>query len=647
MKDSQEKDVQSFDDRKLREAVSSFPLEPGVYIMRSADNNILYVGKAKQLRNRARSYFSAGRQHIKTAVLMNNVRSIECIVTSTEHEALLLENSLIKEHQPRYNINLKDSKSYPVIRITKEEFPKIFRTRRIIQDGSEYFGPFPNVQQIDIYLDLIEKLFPLRKCRGKVKPRKQPCLYYHIGRCAAVCAGKTSKEEYLDRVSQARQLLNGETDKVSSRLQQRMMKSSAELKFEDAAWCRDALKALEDLNNRQSVVDFDPETRDYIAMYRQKELCVFTVFQMRGGKLLGTESFRSRSVEDDREAIAEFIDRYYSSLKQPPRKIFTQIDFTAAEGRTPDLMSGGALPEWSGADEAAETEPAYEGGDSAGVYPDIASPENHRDSAVLNMAVENARQELSSWLRDEGDMEALEELAQILNLPAAPHRIEGFDIAQLHGKHTVAAMVHFNRGAPDKSEYRRYHIRSLKGKIDDFAAMREAVARRYTRLQNEERQMPDLILIDGGKGQVSAAKQVLGALDLDHIPLLGLAKQFEEIILPGQSESLRLPEGSPALRILQHVRDEAHRFSTGFNQLLRAKDINAGVIEQVEGIGPGKSKRLLQTFGSLEGISAADTEDIMSCAGISETAALQLKLLSKEAAEQASFAGETENSEED
>ncbi|GAB6089180.1 excinuclease ABC subunit UvrC [Spirochaeta dissipatitropha] len=585
---------------------------------------------------------------------MNNVRNIECIVTSTEHEALLLENSLIKEHQPRYNINLKDSKSYPVIRITKEEFPKIFRTRRIIQDGSEYFGPFPNVQAIDIYLDLIEKLFPLRKCRGKVKPRKQPCLYYHIGRCAAVCAGKTSKEDYLDRVDQARRLLNGEAEEVSSRLERRMTQSSAELKFEDAAWCRDALRALEDLNSRQSVVDFDPETRDYIAMYRQKELCVFTVFQMRGGKLLGTESFRSRSVEDDREAIAEFIDRYYSSLKQPPRRIFTQIDFTTPDGRIPDLMSSGPPPEWRGTDldigtteaasvpEAAETEPAYESGHSACVLPDISSPENHRDSAVLNMAVENARQELSAWLRDEGDTDALEELAEIIGLSGAPLRIEGFDIAQLHGKHTVAAMVHFFRGAPDKSEYRRYHIRSLKGKIDDFAAMREAVARRYTRLQNEEKKMPDLILIDGGKGQVSAAKQVLRALDLDHIPLLGLAKQFEEIILPGHSESLRLPEGSPALRILQHVRDEAHRFSTGFNQLLRAKDINAGVIEQVEGIGPGKSKRLLQTFGSLEGIATADTEDIMSCAGISETASLQLKLLAKEAAEQASFGEDTE-----
>lgn len=601
--------AQAFDDERLRSSVADFPLESGVYVMRNHDNTVLYVGKAKNLRNRVKSYFTAGARHIKTAVLMKHVRSIEYIVTSTEHEALLLENSLIKRYQPRYNIDLKDSKSYPVIRITNETFPRVFRTRRIIQDGSEYFGPFPNVHAIDIYLDLIEKLFPLRKCRGAVKPKTQPCLYYHIGRCAAVCAGKTTQSSYNQRVDAIRRLLNGETKEITQTLTERMKKASNELRFEEAAWCRDVLNAIEQLSSPQSVVDFNPDTRDYIALHRQKELCVFTVFQMRGGKLLGTESFRARSVEDDTDAVAEFLERYYTTLKAPPKYVYSQL--AIAEDITDGLAAG----------MAAEQPPEY------GV------PDTRRDSAILQMAAENARQELANWLRSEGDDQALQELADVLNLPTTPRRIEGFDIAQLHGHHTVAAMVSFLQGAPDKGQYRRYHIRTTAGKIDDYAAMREVVARRYTRLANEQKPLPDLILIDGGRGQVNAAKQVLRALDLDAVPVVGLAKQFEEVILPERREALRLPDGSPPLRILQHVRDEAHRFSTGFNQLLRGKDIGLKVLEQVQGVGPGKSKMLLQTFGSLPGIAAAPVEDIMNCAGLREAAALQIKLSAQEAVE--------------
>ncbi|MFW5800794.1 MAG: excinuclease ABC subunit UvrC [Spirochaeta sp.] len=621
---------QGFDTERLRDSVADFPLQPGVYIMRDTESTVLYVGKAKQLRNRVRSYFSVGGRHIKTAVLMNHVHRIEYILTATEHEALLLENSLIKQHQPRYNINLKDSKSYPVIRITNEAYPRVFRTRRIVQDGSEYFGPFPNVHAIDMYLDLIEKLFPLRKCRGPIRKRSQPCLYYHIGRCAAVCAGKTGQKEYTDRVAQIRKILNGDTQEVEQQLQGRMEQASTELRFEEAAWCRDVLRVIAELRNGQSVVDFDPETRDYIALHRQKELCVFTVFQMRGGKLLGTESFRSRSVEDDDEATTEFLLQYYTTLKHPPRTIYCQMQLaqdTAAEltQAWKSLQSGGQkLPA------VAEQSPEYGDGEKH-TGTEIRTPVEKRDSAILNMAVENARQELSTWLRSEGDIDSLRELAAVLDLASPPLRIEGFDIAQLHGTHTVAAMVSFYRGAPDKPRYRRYHIRTTKGKIDDYAAMREVVARRYTRLANENLQMPDLILIDGGKGQVNAAKHVLRALDLDSIPVIGLAKQFEEIILPDQPDPLRLPDGSPPLRVLQYVRDEAHRFSTGFNQLLRGKDVGLKVLEQVDGIGPEKSKRLLKTFGSLKGIAAAAAEDIMSCVGVRESAALQLKLTAEDA----------------
>ncbi len=602
---------QVFHNEELKKDVSNFPLLPGVYIMRNAEKIILYIGKAKELRKRVRSYFSSTTSHIKTAVLMRQVVEIEYIVTSSEQEALLLENTLIKRHQPRYNIDLKDSKSYPVIRITKEAFPRIFRTRMMSKNDDSYYGPYPNTQMVDMYLKIIERMYPLRKCRGRVKKRQNPCLYFHIGRCAGACAGKISQKDYLERVEKARMLLEGSSAEAEAQLQKGMDQASQELRFEDAAWYRDALNSLHEIQQQQSVIDFDPESRDYIGFQRQEELCVFTVLQMRNGRLLGSESFRSRSVEDDQDAMAEFISRYYSTLASPPRSMYTSIqlsdDFKLA---------------------AAESSPPYaEAQDTPAREPTAIKPaESTRDTAVLNMATENARQDLANWLRSEGDVSSLKELAAVLKLPQPPLRIEGFDIAQLQGKHTVASMVSFYRGAPDKSNYRRFHIRSLKGAIDDYEAIREAVARRYTRLVNEGKPLPDLILIDGGRGQVNAAKAILQALDLEKIPLVGLAKRLEEIILPDSKEILRLPEGSPPLQVLQYVRDEAHRFATGFNQQLRSGDISASILESVDGIGPAKSGRLLETFGSLKAIAQAKSEDLMSCASISEGTALQLIL---------------------
>lgn len=589
----------STEDTTLRETAARFPPEPGVYFMRDGRGTVLYVGKAKNLRNRVRSYFS-GDKDIKTRVLVRRISGIEYIVTKSEYEALLLENTLIKKHSPRYNINLKDGKSYPVIRITAEEFPRIFRTRRMIQDGSEYFGPFPAVQMLDTYLELVEKLFPLRKCKGRLKKRDHPCLYYHIGRCPAPCAGKISRKDYMKQVEGIRKLLSGETAGVIAGLKRQMNGASRRLDFEKAARLRDAIKAVGELEREQTVVDFDEESRDYIDYAVRDNLCTFVVFQMRGGKLLGRDLFRTGAWDTEEAVLEQFLLQYYFDPSRVAGTIYLR--------RTPG--------EW--------TVPDYfrrELGRDILFLP----AETRRDLSVLNMVRENAEHDLRKRLHDMGNLPALEDLKALLDLRRVPLRIEGFDIAQLSGKHTAASMVSFLRGIPDRKSYRKFHIRTLGGEIDDFEAVREAVARRYTRVRNEGGEKPDLVLIDGGKGQVGAARGILDALGLDDVPVVGLAKRNEEIFLPGRKDPVLLPEGTPALRILQAVRDEAHRFATGFNKKLREKTLSLEVITSVPGIGEVRGRKILRKYGSREGIAEAAGYDIAKTAGISLEAAETLR----------------------
>lgn len=589
----------STEDTTLRETAARFPPEPGVYFMRDGRGTVLYVGKAKNLRNRVRSYFS-GDKDIKTRVLVRRISGIEYIVTKSEYEALLLENTLIKKHSPRYNINLKDGKSYPVIRITAEEFPRIFRTRRMVQDGSEYFGPFPAVQMLDTYLELVEKLFPLRKCKGRLKKRDHPCLYYHIGRCPAPCAGKISRKDYMKQVEGIRKLLSGETAGVIAGLKRQMNGASRRLDFEKAARLRDAIKAVGELEREQTVVDFDEESRDYIDYAVRDNLCTFVVFQMRGGKLLGRDLFRTGAWDTEEAVLEQFLLQYYFD----PSRVAGTIYLRRIPG------------EW--------TVPDYfrrELGRDILFLP----AENRRDLSVLNMVRENAEHDLRKRLHDMGNLPALEDLKALLDLRRVPLRIEGFDIAQLSGKHTAASMVSFLRGIPDRKSYRKFHIRTLDGEIDDFEAVREAVARRYTRVRNEGGEKPDLVLIDGGKGQVGAARGILDALGLDDVPVVGLAKRNEEIFLPGRKDPVLLPEGTPALRILQAVRDEAHRFATGFNKKLREKTLSLEVITSVPGIGEVRGRKILRKYGSREGIAEAAGYDIAKTAGISLEAAETLR----------------------
>lgn len=579
----------------LRKQIKDFPLQPGVYLMKDEQKKIIYIGKAVKLRNRVRSYFS-GEKDIKTKTLVRKIHFIDHIVTKSEYEALLLENNLIKKWNPRYNINLKDGKSYPVIRITTEDFPRVFRTRNIINDKSQYYGPYPDVKVLDDTLSLIKNMLPLRRCR-RLRKRESPCLYYHMGKCSGPCAGLISKEDYRVLVNKARAVLTGRTAGLEKELMKEIKVLAETLEFEKAAELRDSLIALQMLQTEQKVEDFEEDSRDYIGVDSSGTYYSFAVFQMRKGKLLGKESYRSEYYGSEQDATQEFLLRYYGS----PDKDFPARVFLSLKDRT--LIQDYLSQEVRGAEKMV-----------------LEIPRSKRDQAVLNMAIENARSDLARKLQDLGNIPALEDLQMVLNLKKLPRRIEGFDIAQLDGHFTVSSLISFKDGNPDRKNYRHYNIRSLDGGIDDFKAISEAVARRYTRLMNEKKEMPDLILIDGGKGQVSAAVSVLDALGLK-IPLIGLAKKEELIFLPGEKDAIDLPEGDRALRVLQHVRDETHRFATSHNQKLRKKQISLNSLENIPGIGPARSKKLLVGFGSMENLYAAKVEEISNTAGVSLEAA--------------------------
>lgn len=587
---------------KFRAYVRQAPDAPGVYIMRDANETIIYVGKAKILKNRLLSYFT-GKKEAKTRHLVSKVTSIEWVLAGSEYEALLLENNLIKEHSPQYNINLKDGKTYPSIRITNEEFPRVFRTRRIINDGSEYFGPFPSAETIDIYLDLIKRLFPLRRC-VTLKKRDSPCMYYHIGRCPAPCAGKISHADYMDRVDQVRKLLSGDTASLVASLKTKMEAASAEFRFEEAARLRDAVRAVEQFVGKSTVQDLDIESRDYVAWHGDGDLLSIVVFRMREGRMRGRDSYLSPLVSTEEEALQTFLTTYYDAENPPPSHIYLMksVESAAVRKYLRSLIAIG-------------------GGKGQARRVAFILPREQPHAATMQLALQNAKEELVKRRRETGDLQALMELRSLTGLSEIPRRIEGFDIAHLSGKYTVASLVSFRNGVPDKKNYRYFKIKSLNGAIDDFGAMREAVARRYTRLINEEAELPNLILVDGGAGQVSAAKEILDDLGLD-CDLAGLAKKNEEIYLPGRSEPIILPKDSPALRVLVAVRDETHRFATGLSKKLRATDLRFSRLQAVPGIGEKRAKKLLKEYGSLKAIAAAQPDDIARKAGIKpETAA--------------------------
>ncbi len=581
-----------------KEQARALPHLPGVYLMRNSAGTIIYVGKAKDLRKRVTSYFLSGR-NAKTAALVRKIHTIDHIITGNEYEALVLENNLIKEHRPHYNIDLKDGKSYPMIRITHEEFPKVFKTRRIIKDGSEYFGPFPDATRLEQYLELINKMFPLRRCSIPLRKRPRPCLYYHIGRCCGPCSGMVTKEQYNTYIDRIRDLLNGKDEALKKQIHDEMVVASKNMQYETAASKRDLLQAMETVTVQQTVQDFVQESRDYAAIEMRSPLCTVSIMQMRDGKLMGKALYRAETFGDETETLLNFLIQYYADGETLPESLYVshEIDVDLVQRYFSEQLKSNV---------------------------EVHVPRDGKHFRILRMAAENASRDVEKRLKGRDNTKALEELQEVLELPELPSLIEGFDIAQLSGKYTVASLISFRDGNPDPKNYRRFNIRSLEGKIDDYESMREAVARRYTRVLNENLEHPGLLLIDGGKGQVNAAKEILDGLGIEDIPVVGLAKDIEEIVFSDDRPSLILPEDSEGLRVLIAVRDECHRFATAANQLQRSKDATFALLESVDGIGPQRSRHIMQTFGTMEEILSRTPEKIAQEASIPLTVAQRL-----------------------
>ncbi len=583
----------------LHQTALEAPSVSGVYLWRNAENTVIYVGKAKNLKNRLSSYF-AGNKDLKTRLLVSAAASIEYITTENEYEAFLLENNMIKKYSPRYNINLKDGKSYPVIRITNEDFPRLFKTRNILHDGSTYFGPYPDAGALDSFIDTLYQIYPLRHCKV-LRQRESPCLYYHIGQCKAPCCSRISKESYNEFFGEITRLLEGKGVETRKKLEEEMKRASKSLNFEKAARIRDGLSALSILQKQNVVEGFDSEDRDYIAYHRDGELVSFTVLKIREGKLLGRDNYRVKSLNEEDELIGEFMNVYYSAKDEVPPSIYvpTQRDYEIVQ-------------EW-----ILRTL----GSDSRLVVVDNDSEKKH--VAAMNMAFHNAKEDILRRLRERSDLPALEELRELLGLKKLPVRIEGFDIAHIGGKFPVASLVSFYNGNPDKKNYRYFRLKTTDGYIDDFQSMREATSRRYTRLLNEQADFPDLILIDGGIGQVNAVKGVLDLLELD-IPVIALAEKNEEIWLPDATKAIVLPRRSDALRLLQRIRDETHRFATSRNQRLRTKENIVSVFLELPSVGERRASLLEKRFVTIENLSASTKEDVMSAINVSENAALSI-----------------------
>ncbi|MCD6447296.1 MAG: excinuclease ABC subunit C [Candidatus Marinimicrobia bacterium] len=577
------------------------PDKPGVYIYHDQSGTIIYIGKAKSLKNRVRSYFRGKSQDPKTQVLVSKIADMEWIITDSEVEALLLENNLIKQHVPRYNIMLKDDKTYPYICISNEVFPRVFSTRNIIQDGSRYYGPYTDQSHVKRLLKVIYKTFPIRTCRRKIEdggnPKNEPCLQYHLGNCKAPCIGKISKKEYQETIEEIIRFLNGNTRPVISRLTDEMEQASQNMEFENAARIRDRLLVLKKYTNTQSIVQTDFMSRDVIALAMADHDAIVTIFRLREGALIGRERFHLKHIEHQthQDILKDFIRSYYSKTNLFPKEVFIELE-----------------------DEVQLFEAYLK--KISGISIKIIRPERGKKAKLFTLAKKNADMLLKEVLLQKMKLSTqpskmVEALQQALNLSVPPLRIEGFDISHFQGKETVASMVYFENGAAKRSEYRKFIIRTVN-KPDDFQSMREVVERRYSRLLKENAILPDLILIDGGKGQLSVAKTVLNELGLNNIPVIGLAKRLEEVFIPGYSQAQNVPKTSPAVILLRRIRDEAHRFAITFHRNKRGKSMVKSILDSIPGIGETRRKKLLSTFGSIQEIEKHKAENISKKAGI-------------------------------
>ena len=612
---------------QFAEILKNLPTKSGVYLYKSAAGKVIYVGKAVNLRARVRSYFHQSAQHTpKIRQLVGEIDDIEFIVSGSELEALLLENNLIKKHQPRYNVRLKDDKRYPYIKVHwQDPFPRVTTTRRILDDGARYFGPYTAASAAYQTLDLVRKIFPYLTCTRTITGGdERACLYYHIGRCAAPCIGVVNQEEYRAVIQGLCDFLSGRTEAVVADLQRQMQEAAESLDFEKAALVRDQIQAIEHVVEKQKVMSPVMADHDVIAFARENSDTCMQVFFIRAGRLIGREYFLLDGTveEDDRAIVTSFIKQFYDQVSTVPPEILLPQEVD-------EVM---IIRDWLRSKRGANVM--------------LKVPRRGQKRELVQMAAENAAETLShlraQWQADESKQsEALSDLQQSLNLSEPPMRIECYDVSTLQGTNTVSSMVVFVKGVPRKSDYRRFKMRRVKGQ-DDFASMQETLRRRFKRMKDAGYQLkespskkdeynawsllPNLVIVDGGKGQLNAALEVLDEFDLrDAVPIAGLAKREEELFIPDQSEPVLLPRNSQGLYLVQRIRDEAHRFAVEYHRKLRSKRGIASQLDKIPGIGPRRRQRLLKTFGSIEAIRQASVDDLAAVPGMTRGAAEQVK----------------------
>ena len=586
---------------KVEEKLKLLPTNAGVYLMKNELGKIIYVGKAINLKNRVKSYFQSSRNHSpKVSSMVQNIYDFEYIITTNEIEALILECNLIKKYRPKYNISLRDDKTYPYVKVSvNEQFPTITITRKVLKDGAKYFGPYTSAGAVHEVLNLLKKLFQIRSCRQMNS--KRPCLEFHIKRCLAPCTGKVDIEEYQEMIKSLCLFLEGRNDSVLKNIRSRMEIAAENFQFELAAKLRDQVLAIDKISAKQNIVTGSSGDQDIIGLARIADEACIQVFFIRSGKMIGRDHFLLNGTEDESDSalLLAFLEQYYNKATFIPKEILLPLDIE-------DMT---VLSSWLS--QRKNSKVSFE------------IPQRGTKKEMINMANENAaivleEQMIKNRAGEEQTIGAMKDLGRYLNLDNEPRRIECFDISHIQGSETVASMVVFSDGAPDKNEYRRYKLKSVEGKPDDFKSMQEVVGRRY---READTIMPDLIIIDGGKGQLSSALEVIRSLGHLMVPIVGLAKQFEYVFLEGQSEPVILPANSKALYLIQRIRDEAHRFAVTYHRKLRSKRNLVSVLDHIEGIGPKRRKALWDAFGSIAEIKKATVAELSAVEGISITTA--------------------------
>ncbi len=582
----------------LEDKLERAPDRPGVYLFKDAKRQVIYIGKAASLRSRVRSYFQESRaRDPKTDALVRQIRDLDYILTDNELEALILESNLVKKHRPRYNIVLRDDKHYPFLKLTtNEDFPRLLVARRVEKDGAAYFGPFYPATAMRETLRLVRQLFPLRTCRIKIDGTlERPCVQYYIHRCKAPCTGWETQDGYAQTVRDVQRFLEGKDDDLAKTLTREMEDAAAELRFERAAVLRDQIQALHKVRERQKIISTDEMDQDILGVVRQGGDACVQLFFVRKGRLLGRESFffeRLAGVGDGL-ILEAFIRQFYARNVTPPPEILL-----SEETPEPALTA-----EWLSRRREGRVE--------------LQVPRRGKKREFILMAEDNAAQALQTHLlsRDDRQQVVQGDLRRALNLPGPPHRIEGFDISNIQGSEAVGSMVVWENGAMRKDDYKRFRIRSVKG-ADDYAMLEEVLSRRYARALEEGTALPDLILLDGGRGQLNVGVKVLEALGLDWLPIVSLAKREEEVYTPEGLHPLVLDLTSPGLLALRKIRDEAHRFAVSYHKKLRSRRTIQSILDQIPGVGPAIRTNLLKSLGSARKVREASVAELAAVAKV-------------------------------